>query len=65
MKLDSFHDWQARHYIMFFIMKQVFLIHLMLFWIGLTTDEQISHADLFQEWFDHKAYFFSLFFELC
>ena len=29
-------------------MKQVFLIHLMLLWIGNTTDEKISHADLFQ-----------------
>ena len=29
-------------------MKQVFLIHLMLFWTGNTTDEQISRADLFQ-----------------
>ena len=32
----------------FFIMKRVFLIHLMLFWIGNTTDEQVSCADLFQ-----------------
>ena len=32
----------------FFIMKQVFLIHLMLFWTGYKTDEQISRADLFQ-----------------
>ena len=39
----------------FFIMKLVFLIHFMLFWIGLTADEYISRADLFQEWFDHKA----------
>ena len=29
-------------------MKHVFLIHLMLFWTGNTTDEQISHADLFK-----------------
>ena len=44
-----------------FIMKQVFLIYLMLFWIGFATDEQISRADLFQEWFDHKSYFYPYF----
>ena len=42
-------------------MKQVFVIHLVLFWTSFTTDEQISHAELFQEWFDHKAYFYPYF----
>ena len=44
-----------------FTMKQVFLIHLILFWTCFTTDEQISRADLFQEWFHHKAYFYPYF----
>ena len=44
-----------------FIMKHVFLIHFMLFWTGFTADEQISRANLFKEWFDHRAYFYPYF----